>query len=258
MDNIITNIERGSTSIDDGMVSLTDFLYDASFKHFGKTRRQTNKATQMPRNTTNNEWFNVDCRRKKTVFLDARRIYKRNPDDVNKVYLLNCRSEFCKTKRKAKRLFYANEKKLLCDLSTNEPKKFWKKVNKYRKRNNGVADTISLEEFVRHFQGVLNSPHTDNEYADISVNGINIDELDSPITETEVQKVIRAMKCNKSPGMDKLPAELFIDTEIIISPYLVRLFNVIFDCGVYPTSMVSLVLIRFQSRKGRQIECVKL
>ncbi|MES9881010.1 MAG: reverse transcriptase domain-containing protein [Sedimenticola sp.] len=234
VDNIITNLELGSTSIDDSITYLTDFLYDAAFRHFGKTMRQTMNATHTSKNAKSSAWFNDECRAKKALFLNAKRMFNGCQNDANKTIFLNCRSDFCKAKRKAKCTYYTKEKKTLSYLSATEPRKFWKKVNTYRKSKSGIADSISLDEFVRHFQTILNSPHTDNEYDDIHVNDINIDELDMQITEEEVRAVIRSMKCNKCPGMDNLPAELFINAESILTPYIVRLFNVIFNSGIYP------------------------
>ena len=42
------------------------------------------------------------------------------------------------------------------------------------------------------------------------------------------------MKLDKSSGFDNIPADFFIDTRDFIVPYLVHLYNLIFDNGVYP------------------------
>ena len=51
----------------------------------------------------------------------------------------------------------------------------------------------------------------------------------------ELKKVISSLKSNKSPEMDGLTAEIFKSSYDILSPLLLRLFNVVFISGYYPT-----------------------
>ena len=59
--------------------------------------------------------------------------------------------------------------------------------------------------------------------------------LDSQFTTNELKKVIFNLKSNKSPGIDGLIAEIFKSSYDILSPLLLRLFNVIFKSGSYPS-----------------------
>ena len=59
--------------------------------------------------------------------------------------------------------------------------------------------------------------------------------LDSQFTTDELKKVIFNLKSNKSPGIDGLIAEIFKGSYDILSPLLLRLFNVIFISGSYPS-----------------------
>ena len=50
-----------------------------------------------------------------------------------------------------------------------------------------------------------------------------------------LKKVISSFKSKKSPGIDGLTAEIFKSSYDILSPLLLRLFNVVFLSGHYPT-----------------------
>ena len=65
-------------------------------------------------------------------------------------------------------------------------------------------------------------------------NVMLIEDLDKPFTIDEVKKNISSLKRNKGPGIDSIPADFFIDANIIISRYLALIFNIILDTGIYP------------------------
>ena len=58
--------------------------------------------------------------------------------------------------------------------------------------------------------------------------------LDAHITSDEVRKAISKLKRNKSPGLDLLPPELFIETADLLAGPLSKLFNYIFVNNMYP------------------------
>ena len=61
-------------------------------------------------------------------------------------------------------------------------------------------------------------------------------ELDAEITEAELKEAVFHQKKNKSSGIDHLNAELFKISFDIISPFLLKLYNRIFQNGEYPRS----------------------
>ena len=58
--------------------------------------------------------------------------------------------------------------------------------------------------------------------------------LDCPITCNEVRKAVSTLKVNKSPGLDSLPPELFIDTVDLLADVMCKLFNYMFVNSKYP------------------------
>ena len=60
------------------------------------------------------------------------------------------------------------------------------------------------------------------------------DELDSSFTETELRKVIFSLHNNKSPGLDSLTSEILKSASNFISPFLLSLYNRMFNTSGYP------------------------
>ena len=55
--------------------------------------------------------------------------------------------------------------------------------------------------------------------------------VDGKITEEEVKLAIKQLKKNKTPGVDNLPNDFYIDFEDILVPILVKIFNVVKETG---------------------------
>ena len=62
----------------------------------------------------------------------------------------------------------------------------------------------------------------------------NVDALDSEITENDIIKAIAKLKPEKSAGSDNIIGEIFTASPIFFAPLLKKLFNYIFNHGIYP------------------------
>ena len=71
---------------------------------------------------------------------------------------------------------------------------------------------------------------------DINNNDFVPDELDLPIRNSEVSQAIKRLKNDKSPGLDGVPAEFFKVISEIFVPFLVQLFNKMYDDSFSPKS----------------------
>ena len=77
-----------------------------------------------------------------------------------------------------------------------------------------------------------------NELEDGVVEG-----LDHPISREEVLTAIRKLQTGKSPGPDGMISEFFKYSGDGVVDYLLKLFNVLFDSGVYPKSWTESVIL---------------
>ena len=120
-----------------------------------------------------------------------------------------------KNKRKAYNL---RRCKQFEDLKRHKPKDFWKY---FRSHNpSGCTSNTSLNDFKNHFQQMFsNENFNDNANAEGFNSNHDFDnfdnvygDLDNQITYSEVIKASAVLKKCKSPGVDKLLNEYFMET----------------------------------------------
>ena len=244
-DEISRQFLAEETDINSCIDSLSSVIYDISFQVNG------HKFTSRANNSkmTKSVWFNDMCKEAKTRFYECKREFKNNPTDENKLNFLMSRREFNDAKRKAKRLFHYNEKQKLLSLSKSNTRKFWKYINKFKntcKSKNDNSD-ISLEEFTEHFKSLSNISfgnfQQDESNTTLNHDEVNIEELDCPFTNEELLKAISTLKRNKSSDYDGNVADFFIECKDFISPYLLTIFNKIYESGIYPDSWCKGVIV---------------
>ena len=78
-----------------------------------------------------------------------------------------------------------------------------------------------------------------------------MEELDMPITYAEVLKAINSLKRGKSPGFDGILNDFFIDGKEFLIPYLVKIYNNIFDSGIYPESWCKGLIVPIHKKGDR-------
>lgn len=103
-----------------------------------------------------------------------------------------------------------------------------------------------MNDFVEHFTNISNTPHS--EYvpdidADTRHEPLHIDTLDCPFTVEEISKTVRSLQRHKSCDYSNNVADFFIDSNYFISPYLVTIFNKIYDSGIYPQAWSKGVIV---------------
>ena len=131
----------------------------------------------------------------------------------------------------------------------NNQKEFWRK-RKNVSRPNLQVNNISIDGWYNHFKKLLEESYGDsgednNDDFILSDNLLEEDliVLDRPITKEEVLFAINKLKNGKAAGPDKLISEIFKFAQNYIVDFLVKLFNVLFDKGVYPDNWTESIVV---------------
>lgn len=234
-DELILKAESDNATVSEVVDCFATSLFDIAYSHFGKTMQST-QPHQFQKYKTN-PWFDNTCKSAKKDFNRAKHSYTQNPSNTNRVNLTRCRSKLNKAKRRAKAIFKFEEGKRIKNLAKSNSKTFWKEIKKRYKKKSNVADNLTADDFLEHFCRIFDSTTGNSGTNDLQE--MHVDEqnviLDSQFTTDELKKVIFNLKSNKSPVIDGLIAEIFKSSYDILSPLLLRLFNVIFISGSYPS-----------------------
>lgn len=56
------------------------------------------------------------------------------------------------------------------------------------------------------------------------------------------------MSRNKAAGCDKIVADVFLNAKQFITPYLVKIFNKIYEDGIYPVSWTKKIIVSIHKK----------
>ena len=238
MDNIAT-LEQvtdsiNSVSIDRSLDLFTTYMKENAFSVFGKPRKQYTNSLNSHTLNRKKKWFDKECFEKRKAFNKARNVFIRNKSNINKLEYLGKKRMYNKAKRNCKRKFNRTEGERIATLAKSHPKSFWKNVKTQYKSNQTELD-ISIDDMYIHFNTLYGShPTTGTQTEENLWRSLYDRDLDEPFTIDEIKKAVFAQENSKSPGTDHLIAEVFKHSFDIISPFLTRLYNKIFEEGIFP------------------------
>ena len=225
-----------SENIEEGLTQLNDILF-ASAKKSCFIQRFKNNRKHKKRKT--HEWFNKDCKTKRTILRQHSKDWSKNPFNVETRHKYVCaRSIYKKACRKSEKLYRENLTNNLMKIGQNDPKKFWciiNKMNHWGKEKTDPADAISPMTWINHFKGLLNNSKQTNAITEVS-RGVNTFDpiLDSRISAQELQEALANLKIGKAPGPDGIPVEYIKVFGQLFEPILLKLMRLIFAENFYP------------------------
>ena len=108
-----------------------------------------------------------------------------------------------------------------------------------------TTDNTELQRIIRDYHQQLYANKMDNleemdkfleKYNFLKLNQEEIENLNRPITSTEIETVIRNHPANKSPGPDGFRAEFYQKFREELTPILLKLFQKIAEESKFPNS----------------------
>jgi hypothetical protein len=197
-------------------------------------------------------WFDLECKEsRRTLRKQLRKLHSTHGDEDRASYAEK-RRQYKDLLRNKKRLHKA---KILDDLEKcfKDPKKFWDTLRSYRRKSSADPNSIDRDKWYNHFKNVFNSDelqaNRDTDFPNDNNENIDCDSLNAEITPDEVRAAIKALKSKKAPGPDGLIGEFFKNSCEQILPFLVALFNHLFEHGLFPDNW-SLSILQPLHKKG--------
>lgn len=241
---------RGSVNeneINDIVNKIGSLFENCAEESFGKVhQRKENTGHRKP-------WFDRECRRMRNKYHFARKAYNMDRSYQNKYRLKQVSASYKQTMHNSVKKFKQIRIETLKRLKKADPREYWRILNSNAKRDKCQA---SLSDLYDYFKNV-NSSNPDEEVN--SRNTVNNnrgndshdnEDLNVPICEAEVEKAIKNLKNNKSPGVDNIKNEHIRHTSTLMIPVYTKLFNLIFDSGIIPESWTLGVIKPIYKNKG--------
>jgi hypothetical protein len=172
---------------------------------------------------------------------------KQNPYDKNLHNLyMSKKKEYRKLLKRQQR---AHKDTILKQLSSdflNNPTDFWKLLDSLRNNDSETttnAENITMPEWVEHFKSISlkSDKHKFDKYLPEFLRLENgpankiFDNLNEPITISEIKKVIKNLKNKKASGYDMISNEMIKTGQNILLPAFAKLFNAILTSHCFPT-----------------------
>jgi hypothetical protein len=200
----------------------------------------------VKRNSKNVPWWNQTCLRLYDNYQRAVRRCRQTNNTANKENRLNEHRIFTRYFRKRK-FEYSNQLTVRINgFKRSDPKQYWKAIKPRQQQNKTFVDH---EEMIRHYKTLLQNPPNILNPADLEYEIDNyltqenkINDLDAMITLEECGKAIKKLANNKAPGTDTITAEFIKAGFPVLGPYLVKIFNYIFENGYYPAEWTESIL----------------
>ena len=155
----------------------------------------------------------------------------------------------------------------LRSLKVDDPKVYWNTLKAATKAKSDCS--ITPEEFENHFKELNektifntdtssqsqnpNNPLSPNTQSDSESNDLQtelLNELNKPIAMDELTKALKNLKNNKATGPDGIKNEEIKSSFEMMKGFYLKLFNLIFDSGVFPSSWAEGLIVPIYKKRG--------
>ena len=234
---------------------LTSVILDPA-KKLGLCKKSPPKKGQ-PRKSPHRSWFNVECENKRKKFFQAKNSVRKaqTPEEKNK-----CRAEMDREGKEYKTFISSHQNAFTRELHANlrklhrhHPKEYWT-ILKNSDRTPISDPKVSMSDFEKHFKNLNATDDTNNfpphDFDPSSIDPSTIQEFNLEFTLEEVLKNIKALKNNKSEGVDYIKNEYLKNCPSSVIELIVKLFNIILRTGYVPSEWCIGLIVPIFKKKG--------
>ena len=226
-----------TTNIDDKLNNLNIIIQTVAQKSLRKQIFQTKKTKDKNKKNTK-KWYTDECR----VMKQKLKVFSKtiNADNYN-----SNRNEYWRLKKQYKKLIkkahrqYKNNivSTMANSLNNVNRSDLWKELKKLKSQEQESNNTISEEQWINHFKGLLYENNDSNIPEDATLptqDCIDTNILNSKISESEIHDQINKLKCKKTPGIDGISNEMIKYGRFKLVPVIKQIFNDILSSGQFP------------------------
>ena len=235
--NSILDILKDIANVDNDIIEdcLAGLNHVLEYASSNCVKKISNKNNSYKEKISNNLWYDQECKNKRKEFEIARDKYLHTLQDIDLKSFCCIRNAYRKLCRKKRSIFQMNKAKDLVTLSKENSKLFWKKIKRKQKQIKTSCD------FHLYFKELFETPLSflsDNSINTIENNCLTPQKydnfLDSDFTITELEKAIKKLKNEKSPGFDNILNEFLKINTSLFKNTLLSIFNTLFSKGYFP------------------------
>ena len=187
---------------------------------------------KIKRKGCKNDWFDNDCWLMRKNVRKLLRIFRKSFNKTDRL-------EYCKQRSEYKKLLHRKKKehndslfeRLLSSLGDQQT--FWQTLTGIRHKRSQPKHNITIQDWYTHFKLLLDKDNSDSN-KDLEECLEQDVELDKDITKQEIMYALKNIKLGKAAGPDEIIGEFFKYSSEYVVDFLVKLFNKLFDQGMYP------------------------
>lgn len=235
------NMFQAASELIDSSVELALETFTKTILQAGECMRRRVGHSTVTRMT--NRWYDKDCIQKKREARTALKTFQKSGIEADKKEYKRLRTEYKTTINNKKQLYKKSVQESLL-LNKKNSSKFWDTIRKARNIKKPQPN-IDMNSWKTHFEKVLNDQCENTERVDqpLVPEETVVPELDTQITDQEVKDAIRNLKLGKASGLDEICGEFLKCAEDVVTPFLVVLFNKIYNLGLFPLSWCQSVIV---------------
>jgi hypothetical protein len=208
--------------------------------HLAKKNFGTNNVKKKNKNNTlkkeNKSWFDLECRFARQNYRKLKKCFKCLTSPQNRLAMIHAEKHYKHTLDRKYKNYRKKFSEGIQNLSRNNPKEFWKLLNKDKRKKQPNIEIDKLYDFFSqnlNIRDICDGNDGLPEFNILQNEPIN-EHINAYISKEEILKCIQKLKNEKACGEDEIINKYIKSTSNQFINIYEKLFNIIFDKGLVP------------------------